>query len=398
MVSLEFKRVLYMSEHPPSDAGGAPLIVHKLLRNYDMQRLEVLCDARQHGIARSSRQSLLPCRHVVIRNAEGRTELRPRRVFNRLGDMANVLRVGPIVRAGERIVSRRNVEIVFTVPWRCEFALAAYRLSQDTGLPLYVFETDDWEAMNPHSGAGSLVRRHHGDLLRHARRLWLISPAMVESYRDRFGVEGSFLHHYVDTEVYARAARRRERLSDSGTLRIVYTGAINSMFFDTMRRVCALINRGIETDGRRVVLDIYSGGCPHEFLGDHVHYRGFVPSDEIPEILAGADVTLIALTFSADPSVVDLVRTSIYTKTIDYLAAGRPVLIVAPPYAAEVDYFRDVATIVDTPEPDRITEAIARLARDDRATEDRRRRGLEFVRAHHSLATQASGFLRHFQS
>lgn len=397
-MSLEFKRVVYMCEHPPSDAGGAPLIVHKLLREYDMQRLEVLCDSRQHEVARSLQQSLLPCRHTVIRNAEGRTELRPRRVFNALGDTVNALRVGPIVRAAERIVSRRDIKIIFTVPWRCEFALAAYRLSLTTGLPLYVFETDDWEAMNPQSWPGSVVRRHHGDMLRHASRLWLISPAMVKRYRDRFGVEGRFLHHYVDTEVYARAARRRERLSDAGTLRIVYTGAINSMFFDTMRRLCALINHGIETSGRRVVLDIYGGGCPQEFRGDHVQYRGFVPSDEIPEILAGADVTLIAVTFSADPSVVDLVRTSIYTKTIDYLATGRPVLIVAPPYAAEVDYFRDVATIVNTPEPDRITEAIARLARDDRAIRDQRRRGLEFVQAHHSLATMASGFLRHFGS
>jgi glycosyltransferase involved in cell wall biosynthesis len=170
------------------------------------------------------------------------------------------------------------------------------------------------------------------------------------------------------------------------------------MFFDTMRELCALINRGIETGGRRVVLDIYSGGCPQEFRGDHVHYKGFVPSDQIPEILAGADVALIAVAFSTDRSVIDLVRTSIYTKTIDYLATGRPVLIVAPPYAAEVDYFRDIATIVDTPDPDRITEAIARLARDDRAIRDQGRRGLEFVQAHHSLATLASAFLRDFES
>jgi hypothetical protein len=398
MVTLELKRVLYMSEHPPSGAGGAPLIVHKLMRNYDMRRLDVLCDARQYRVEPSVRRSFLPCRHTTIRNAEGRTELRPRRVFNALGDNVNVLRVEPIVSAGKRIVTERDIELLFTVPWRCEFALAAYRLSQATGLPLYVFETDDWEAMNPHSIPGMLVRRHHADVLRHASKLWLISPAMVERYREKFGVEGRFLHHYVDADLYARAAREHERLSDVSTVRIVYTGAINRMFFDTMRELCALINQGIQTDGRSVALDIYGGGCPQEFLGQHVHYRGFVASHEIPAILAGGDVALIGVTFSTEPSIVELVRTSIYTKTIDYLAADRPVLIVAPRYAAEVDYFRDVATIVDTLDRQRITDAIAALAREDHAMREQRRRGLEFVRTHHSARTMADVFLRHFRS
>jgi glycosyltransferase involved in cell wall biosynthesis len=398
MVSLELKRLLYMCEHPPSDLGGAPLIVHKLLRNYDMRRLDVLCDARQYEIGQSMRRSLLPCRHTTIRNAEGRTELRPRRVFIALGDSLNVLRIGPIVRAGKRIVTERRIEMLFTVPWRCEFALAAYRLSQATGIPLYVFETDDWEAMNPHLAPGILVRRHHADVLRHASKLWLTSPAMVERYREKFGVEGRFLHHYVDADVYARAARERERLSDIGTVRIVYTGAINSMFFDTMRELCALINQGIQTDGRSVALDIYSGRCPQEFLGQHVHYRGFVASHEIPAILATADITLVGVTFSTDPAIVELVSTSLYTKTIDYLAADRPVLIVAPRYSAQVDYFRDVATVVETLDLQRITDAIAALAREDHATKEQRRRGLEFVRTHHSLATMANAFLRHFRS
>jgi glycosyltransferase involved in cell wall biosynthesis len=398
MVSSNLKRVLYISEHPPSHVGGAPLIVHKLLRGYDMERLHVLCDRRQYDAAQSLRESLLPCRHTVIRNVEGRTALRPRRVFNALGDAVNALRVGPIIRAGERIVSTRDIEILFTVPWRCEFALSAYRLSLATSLPLYVFETDDWAAMNRQLWPGSLVRRHHGDLLRHASRLWLISPAMVKTYRERFGVEGQFLHHYLDTEIYARAGRRHERLSSDGTLRVVYTGAINSMFFDTMRRICVLINRGVDVNGRRVVLDVYGGGCPQAFQGKHVTYRGFAPSDAIPDIIAAADVALVGVTFSTDRSLVDLVRTSIYTKTIDYLATGCPVLIVAPPYAAEVDYFRDVATVVETPQEDSVVEAFARLARDDDALAHKRRRGLEFVEAHHSLATMASSFTRHFES
>ena len=395
-MSVRLKRLLYMSEHPPSSVGGQPLIVNKLLRDYDMERLDVLCDKRFHRADPLVRGTFLPCRHTVVPNAEGATNLRPRRVFAPLGENVNLLRVGPIMRAAQHIVSTHGIDAILTVPWRCEFALAAYRLSVATGLPLYVFETHDWGAMNARFMAGRLVRRNQTQLLRHATKLWVTSPAMAERYRECFGVEGEFLFHYLDAEPYARASAARERLSEPGILRLMYTGAINDMFFDTMLQICRQIHAGLDIDRRGVELDVYGSALPAAFRGPHVHYRGLVASDAIPAVLAAADVTLIAVTFDPGSDLVDLVRTSLYTKTVDYLAANRPVLIVSPSYAAEVRYFGDVATVVDEPDADRIVSALAALARDDEAVARQCERGLEFVRAHHSLARRDEVFLRHF--
>lgn len=394
---MALKRLLYMSELPPSTAGGQPLIVKKLLSDYDMRRLDVLCDARQHRADAFVRGTYLPCRHTTIRNAEGHSTLRPRRVLGPLIDNLNLLRVGPIARAAERIVASRGIEAIMTVPWRCEFALAAYRASLATGLPLYVFETDDWYAMNARPFTAQAVRRHQAALLRHATKLWVISPSMADRYRERFGVEGEFLFHYVDPEPYRRASAARPRLGDRGSLKLVYTGAINAMFWDTMLLICRQVNGGLEVAGRQVELDVYGGGLPDVFRGPHVHYRGLVTSEDVPAVLAAADVGLIAVTFDPDPDLVALVRTSIYTKTVDYLAAGRPVLIVSPRYAAEVSYFGDVATVVDQPDPTQIVRALTELARDDDAVRDQCDRALRFVRTHHSLARRDRAFLEHFR-
>jgi glycosyltransferase involved in cell wall biosynthesis len=393
---VELKRLLYMSELPPSCAGGQPLIVNKLLRDYDMGRLDVLCDARQHRTEPLVRDTFLRCRHAVVRHAEGHTALRPRRVFGLVGENLNLLRIGTIERAGKRIVETRGIEAIFTVPWRCDFAVAAYRLSVATGIPLYVFETDDWYAMNARPFTGRVVHHYQRRMLSHATKLWVTSPRMAERYLERFGVESEFLFHYLDPEPYVAASSARRRLSDPGVLRVVYTGAINTMFWDTMRQICGMINDGLEVEGRRVQLEVYGGGLPEVFRGPYVHYRGLVAGDDIPSVLAEADVTLIAVTFDPDRDLVALVRTSLYTKTIDYLAAQRPVLIVSPRYAAEVAYFSDVATVVDEPDAVQITVALAALARDDDAVADKCERGLEFVRSHHSLQRRDTVFLKHF--
>ncbi len=393
---MEFKRLLYMSEHPPGSVGGQPLIVRRLLEDYDMARLDVLCDARYHQPDPESGASLLPCRHTTIRNFEGRSALRPRRLFGAISNSVNALRIGQISRVGRRIIAARGVQAILTVPWRCEFAMAAYRLSLSTGLPLYVFETDDWAAMNPHGLPGRLVRRHRVDLLRRAKKLWVTSEEMVTRYRDRFGVEGEFLFYYLDPTPYLQASAARVRLSDDGVLRLVYTGAINTMFFDTMRYLCEQINRGMEVHGRRVALNIYGSGMPAGFEGPHVSYRGLVPPEAIPGVLASADACLVGVTFSRRDDLVKLVTTSLYTKTIDYLASGRPVLIVAPSYTAEVRYFREVASVVDTLEADRVEDALAGLAQASAAISAQCDHGIEMVRQRHSVAHRDEIFLSAF--
>ncbi len=394
---LTFRKLLYVSEYPPSTAGGAPVIARQLLRYYDMSRLQVLCDAQQYAAGGPMvRGTHLSCPHTVIPNAE-RVLLPLRRLVTPLLAEINVLRVGRIRRVVERITTREGTEAILTLPWRCEFALAAYQASRELNLPLYVFETDDWEAMNGGLRAGRLVSQTHSAMLHHARQLWLTSPEMVNRFEERHGVRGEFLFHFVDVERHLRLAQTAADKSAGHELRLVYTGAINSMFYDTMERFCRLLNDGLAVDGRPVSLDIYGGRCPPSFRGDRVRYHGMISADDVPLRLGEASAAVVLVSFSDDPGIRELVSTSLYTKTVDYLAAGAPVLVIAPRESGEVRYFGDVTTVVDSASPEAWATGLAAVLRGGGEVEDRRRRGLAHVREHHSLDALQDVFLSQFE-
>src|SRR5438874_2950271 len=194
----DYKRLLFMSDYPPANNGGAAIIIKQLLRQYDMSRLDVLC-AREwyENQTPAVTDSFLPCRHTTVRNYRV-FKPRPRRIFGPVMDSISCLRLFEVKKTARRIVRERGIEAIFTAPYHIEFMLGAYQLHRELGLPLYVFETDDWESANPHLLPRYFTRKFHGPLLRSATKLWVTSPAMQRNYRERFGVESDFLFHVVD--------------------------------------------------------------------------------------------------------------------------------------------------------------------------------------------------------
>ena len=389
-----FVSLLYMCEYPPSTTMGAPIIAKQLLRNYDSSKLHILCCKRVYrNVSTLTRASYLDCDYTLVPSAT-RHWMRPRRVFGPLMETVNCGRIPLILARARKIIEEKKVSALFTIPWRCDFALAAYLLHRETGLPLYVFETDDWEAMNTLLLHGFLTRKYHAPLLQAAKQVWMISPQMCRMYRDRFSINGRFLFHFVDLERYQQASAHAER-DNNGPITMVYTGSINDMFYDTMKFVCDMLNGGLVVNGRPVEMHIYGGRCPEDFLGPRVFYEGFVDSDEIPRILANADLTFIGVSFSQEERILDLVKTSLYTKTIDYLASGRPVLVVSPAYSGEVDYFKDVTHVVTSLGSRAIADALHHIIV-GKAVPDRCARGIELVRKRHSLDAIRPLFLNHF--
>jgi glycosyltransferase involved in cell wall biosynthesis len=299
------------------------------------------------------------------------------------------------MKVARRIVSERQVEALFTTSYGAEMPHAAYFLSRELGLPFYYFEMDRLDSVFPCSAAERMIKRHRQDFLRHAEKLWLISPAMVRDFKRLYGVDGEFLHHFVDIERYERIASSAPP-PPTDRIRIMYTGSINSMFLSTMRWFADWLNEGLTIDGRVVEMSIYSGFCPPGLVGPHVRYEGFVSSEEIPSKLCEAHLAAILVSFTRDEGVRQQIETSIYTKTVDYLAVSRPVLVVSPPYAAQLDHFGSVCSVVQSLDREAVAAAIRRLVTDQAYADDLRQRGLELVRRQHSQATVGRQFLAHF--
>lgn len=392
-----FKRMLFICSNPPSGVGGAPVIFRQLLRGYDPESLEIVCDAQWYRQwALKAGATLLPSRHTLIPNLRF-AQLRPARVFEPLFASLNALRFFWIRHVCRRIVRENGIEAIFTATTACEFNLAALAMHREFDLPLYYFETDDWEIANSKLLPRWLVRKYRLPMFRSAEKLWLISPAMVRDYRERFGVQGDFLFHFVDPVPYSSASHSVVPPKSPHPIEIVYTGSVNLMFLSTMRELCRHINEGLEVAGRRVRLTVYGPACPTELIGPAVSWGGLVSPDSIPQVLAKAHVLLIAITFDQDPDLLQLVKTNIYTKTLDYLASGRPVLVVSPPYTSQVEYFAGVTHVLTSLQRSEFAEALSKLVLDGEYVETLLSSAEDLVTRLHGPEALETQFLRHFR-
>lgn len=391
----DFKRLLFINEYPPCTQAGGPVIARQLLRYYDQERLDVLCcGSWYHRLAPQARETLLPCRHTVIPSL--RTHLRPRRVFARIDNTVDCLRLPYIMRVGRRIIRERGIEAIFSISYGVEMPHAAYFLAREFNLPFYFFETDRLDAYFTSLPGKYLIKKHRREFLHHAKRLWLTSPAMIREFQRAYGVQGEFLFHFLDLEAVQRIVNAAPPLPRD-RIHIVYTGSINAMFYDTMKWFCDWLNRGLTIDGRQVEMTIYSSTVRQELLGPHVRSPGLVKLEEIPGKLAEAHIAGVFVSFTSEEGIKKQIETSLYTKTVDYLAAGRPVLVISPPYSSEVDCYGGATCHVHSLDEAATVAAIRRLVDDAQYREDLRRKGLEQVQRDHSLAALEQKFLRHFR-
>jgi len=361
---------------------------------YDPNKLTVLCDAAWLSSAEEKcPKSLISCRHETVESRLS-ADLRPRSYFNKVRQVLNLQRVNNVFELGSKIIHEQGIEALMLPLHSPEFAIAGYRLHKAFGIPFYAWESDDWEAMYKDIPfVCSAVVNIHPKILTESRIMWMVSYSMIDLYRNRYSIEGRFLHNFVDIGNFASFSLKSAR--NDHLLKIVYTGAINQMFASTVKLVCEWINRGIVVGGRQVSLTLHTTVDTSDYCGPHVHSGGFVPHDEIPCILADADVLLSAVTFDGQPEVMSMVRTSIYTKTIEYLASGRPVLYVGPPDAAQFLYFSEVMQCVTTKSFDSFLGSLGELSSPSRAS-TLCKDAILFLEKNHGMRALHQNVLNHF--
>lgn len=120
-----------------------------------------------------------------------------------------------------------------------------------------------------------------------------------------------------------------------------------------------------------------------ELMLENVTMMGGVPREEVPSILAAADVCLVPLRD------VSLFSSFIPSKLFEYLGAGKPVVGAVRGEAAAI--LRQAGQVVVNPEdPPSLADALANLARDVQRRRDMGRDGRRFVVEHFDRRSQAA--------
>src|SRR5438132_5105250 len=212
----------------------------------------------------------------------------------------------------------------------------------------------------------SLLRRLEGFVYRHAAHLLVVT----EGARQNLIAKGvpperiSIVPHWVDESAFARpdaTARAWAARFLDGEERFVVTFAGN---IGLLQRLDTVLHAAKRTTDARIVFRIVGDGADRPRLErlakelgvGNLRFLGARPSSDMAAIFAESDVLIVP--FGAGP----LSELVIPTKTLAYLAAGRPVVMAMSGPATRMVEDAGAGIAVPSDDPDRLAAAIVDLS------------------------------------
>ncbi len=274
----------------------------------------------------------------------------------------------------------------------------------DSGLPLALHIMDDWPStMYRHGLLAWTVRaraeRAFQSLLDRSKARMAIGDAMAEEYLHRYGMTFVPIQNSVDIarqDALASLHRNEYQQPGDSPASVVYAGRVGRANAGALLQVAEAVAE-MAAGGAPIRLRLYTPTADHPVVArmsrlEGVEVHPAVPYDNVPGLLASADILLIALDF--DEAGVQFARLSMPTKIPEYLAAGRAVLTYAPRGCAAAEYARHGgwSLLVDEADPSLIHDALMTLAGDRASRDAMGERGRRLAIEKHDAATVRARF------
>jgi glycosyltransferase involved in cell wall biosynthesis len=385
-------RLLYVGEFPPSNHHGGAILLKRLLGEHPGDRLAVITS--KVGMKASQPMGLLECPHIVVpefgrsRYPFIRTLMR---AVNGLG--LTLVAVRTILE-----VRRRRVEGLITIVQGRYFLAAAFA-AWVTATPHVTIVHDNF--ISAHVSPSDFVRRVKGYLtrkiLRNAAHIYTVSPEMQRLVSRECGVESEIQLPSTTTGAHQSAAQA-QTTRDGGPV-ILFAGLVGYTVRDCLDLLAELITSGqLEEYGlagaqlhlctTMTVAEIRTFGWDNK----SIVCRSWVRQSELASVLSTADILFLPYSFLEGSR--DAVETAFPSKTADYLAAGKPILVFGPKYSSLVRYASEqgFAEIVDEFSPSALAHSIRRIASSPLYKEHLAARALEVFSVNHDIRYQQQKF------
>ena len=243
--------------------------------------------------------------------------------------------------------------------------LAGYLASRVARVPFYAYLFDDYRYQWKHTPYRYLAQLIEPFVLRGAEGVLVLNEFLADEYRRRHRIEPVVIH--VPFEI-------PEKIEDGGPapwpvhegeIEIVYTGAIYHAHYDAFHNLLAAIDQ-LGHPGVKLHLYTAQSGedLEREGISGPIVHHGHIASSEVFEVQRRADILFLPLAFSSP--IPEVVKTSIPSKTGEYLASGRPILVHAPADSFVSWYFRkhECGLLIEQSDPKMLAKAIERISKD----------------------------------
>jgi glycosyltransferase involved in cell wall biosynthesis len=353
-------RVAIVSHILPPTWSGQAMILARLLRGFSTDDYVLVRTMNLSFVDDDAYEQPLPAK--TFRLPETFVPAGPGASWGRLGARSLARTLWSRARGIVRIVRRERCSAVVACSGGDMLDIPAGWLGARLArVPYYPYFFDRWSQQS----MGSPERRRFAE--RWERRIVAGADAVI--------VPNEFLARELEHSLGARTAVVHNACAvpdDVGApppardpAQIAYTGAVYAANHDTFRNLIASLSRL----PRASRIDIYTAQTAADLetagIVGPVRRHAHLPADEIRRVQADADILFLPLAF--DSPFPSLIRTSSPGKMGEYLAAGRPILVHAPPDSFIADYFRrhGCGVVVDRLDPDELARRLDELLTDD---------------------------------
>jgi glycosyltransferase involved in cell wall biosynthesis len=385
-------RLLYVGEFPPSNHHGGAILLKRLLNKHPAECLAVITS--EVGMKASQPTGLLECPHIVMPGF-GRSRYPLIRMLMRA---ANGPALALVTLRTILEVRRRRVEGLITIAQGRYFIAVAFA-AWVTATPHFTIVHDNF--ISAHVSPSDFVRRVKRHLtkkiLRNAAHIYTVSPEMQRLVSRECGVE-SEIQLPSTTAGCHQAAGHAEITREVGPV-ILFAGLVGYTVRDCLNLLAELITSGqLEEYGLAgaqlhlcttlTVAEIRTFGWDHKAIV----CRSWVRQSELAGVLSSADILFLPYSFLKGSR--DAVETAFPSKTADYLAAGKPILVFGPKYSSLVRYASEqgFAEIVDEFSPAALAQSIRKIALSPLYKEHLAARALEVFSVNHDIGYQQQKF------
>jgi glycosyltransferase involved in cell wall biosynthesis len=346
------------------------------------------------GMRHSQALNLLECRHIAIPvfGESGHPWLR------RLKSLGNRLCLALVALRAILEIRRQRVEAVITVI-QGRYYLAAGLACWITSTPHIAIVHDNFVSSNA-AAWDFLVRvqrRCTANILRHAAHIYVVSPQMQRLVFSESGRESEI--QWPSTTRQARQGDGPAQVTRSGGPVILFAGTLGYTVDDAVDLLAGLIVTGqlkqYGISDAKLHLCTKIGEEEKRARGwDHpdIVVRDWVPQSGLHEELRHADILFLPYSFSENARAA--VETAFASKTADYLAVGKPVLVFGPKNSTLVRYASEqgFAEIVDEFSATALARGIQNIKSLPAYKDRLAARALEVFSANHDIACQQDKF------
>lgn len=225
-------------------------------------------------------------------------------------------------------------DIIYTQLASLELIKFVTAIHKEIRIPIAIHIMDDWPSTISKPGIlqtywENRIDREFKKLLDKTSVFLSIGDAMSIEYEKRYRKKFIAFHNPIELEKWLKYSKCNWDFS--GIFRIIYTGRLGIANFNSVFKICNVINSMVEK-GLKIKLDIFTSdfdsiNAKKIQNSESIKVIKNVSHSEIPQLLSSYDLLILPLDFTT--SGIKFAKYSIPTKASEYMISGTPILLYA---------------------------------------------------------------------